>query len=85
MHLMFGRKILKLREVFKPHLKHVIGDCSSVFPRHDDWHPIGPLVIYIPARIVYDSALPFQAKVQDVIQDSAWHWPPARSDNLVRI
>jgi len=63
-------------------LKHLIGDGSSVFPWHGHWHPFGPLLVHFPARIVYDSALSFQAKARDLNQESVWHWPTAtRSDD----
>ena len=50
-------KILSLRGIVKPFLKHRIGNGERTFLWFDNWHPKGPLLDYFGERIIYDSAL----------------------------
>lgn len=79
------RKILGLRDIARQFIKLDIGTGSSTFLWHDAWHPHGPLLLQYGHRVVYDAAIPMDAKVSEVIQNGEWHWPAARSDDLVAI
>lgn len=46
------RKLLTLRTQSKPFIKRIIGDCSSTFFWHDDWHPARPLLDHCWFRFV---------------------------------
>ena len=61
------RKILKLREVFRPYVRHVIGDGEDTWLWFDYWLPPGPLQQLYGNRIIYDSGLSRQARVAKII------------------
>ncbi|GKV39485.1 hypothetical protein SLEP1_g47243 [Rubroshorea leprosula] len=79
------RKILKLRSLAKYLVKHIVGTGDSIYLWHDFWHPNGPLIEVYGQKIVYDAAIPSQAKLSQVIQGDFWKWPPARSPALLQI
>ena len=36
-------------------------------------------------RVIYDSGLPRDATVKDIIQENLWHWPVANSPDLLTL
>ncbi|GKV25846.1 hypothetical protein SLEP1_g35229 [Rubroshorea leprosula] len=79
------RKILKLRSLAKYLVKHIVGTGDSIYLWYDFWHPNGPLIEVYGQKIVYDAAIPSQAKLSQVIQGDFWKWPPTRSPALLQI
>lgn len=79
------RKILKLRHLARPLIKHSIGNGVSTSLWFDDWHPDGPLLSKWSSRIIYDSGLPKHAKVSSIIHNNLWNWPPTVSIDLLEI
>ncbi|XP_028092536.1 uncharacterized protein LOC114292711 [Camellia sinensis] len=69
------RKILSLRPIIYPLLKHRVGNGSTVFLWFDNWHPMGSLWDKFGGRIVYDSALGIDAKVSEIVEGNSWRWP----------
>lgn len=67
------RKLLQLRPLIHPFILYEIGDGSSTFLWHDNWHPLGPLVARFGNRIIYDSGLSDDAKVSTILSRSN-HW-----------
>lgn len=63
------RKSLKLRDLFRPHLKFLVGDGTNIFIWPDNWHPKSPLLPKFVHRVIYDSASSVDAKLASVIQD----------------
>lgn len=79
------RKILGLRNVARPFIKHYVGNGSSIFLWSDNWHLDGPLHLKYGSRPIYDAASTFNAKLETMVYNGWWHWPPARSEALVAI
>ena len=69
------RKILKLRDIAQPFIKHSIGNGNNTFLWLDNWHPNGPLVAKYGSRVAYDAGLNINSKVSAVIRNGAWAWP----------
>lgn len=69
------RKLLNLRHLVQPFILHTIGNGDIASLWHDHWHPLGPLGNKFGSRIVYDSGLPLNVKVSQIILNSAWAFP----------
>lgn len=50
------RKILKIRELVRLRIKFQVGDSSSIYLWHDNWHLDGPLLLEHGHSVVYDAA-----------------------------
>ncbi|XP_028099520.1 uncharacterized protein LOC114299050 [Camellia sinensis] len=74
------RKILSLRPLVFPLIKHIIGDGGNVFLWHDNWHPLGSLYDRFGARIIH--TLPDNSKVNVIVENNSWKWPRAASQVL---
>lgn len=79
------RKMLKLRTILRPMIKHIVGDGKRIYLWHDNWHPVGPLSPKFGYRLIYDSGLHFQAKLNAVINGTDWFWPATRSNDMVGV
>ena len=79
------RKLLKLREYFKPHIKYTIGDGQDAFLWFDHWLPMGPIHPSMGDRVIYDSSLPRLARVAAIIREGRWAWPSANSPDLIEL
>ena len=79
------RKLLGLRPNIRPLLKHSIGDGENTCLWYDNWHPLGPLIDYFGSRIIYDSALPRNAKVKSIVEGRVWKWPPIVTIQLLEL
>ena len=51
----------------------------------DNWHPDGILIQTYGQRPIYDAASSTEAKVNSVLKQGEWCWPPARSEDVVSI
>ncbi|XP_020546886.1 uncharacterized protein LOC110011297 [Sesamum indicum] len=72
------RKLLPLRSTLQPHIRYMVGDGEMISLWNDPWHPLGPLIQYVPrgpslTRTCGDDLL------RAVIQDGEWHWPRMRN------
>ena len=47
--------------------------------------PLGPILPSLGDRVIYDSALPRDARVATIIRDGQWHWPVANSIELLTL
>jgi hypothetical protein len=79
------KKLLKLRSIAKPFIKHLVGDGSSIFLWFDNWHPVGCLFYVYGFRVMYDAGHSIGPMLSSIVKDGYWHWPNARSDALVDI
>ena len=43
---------------------------------------MGPIHLILGDRVIYDSALPWHAKVAAIINDGSWSWPVSNSDEF---
>ena len=77
------RKILQLRVEIRPFIRHIIGDGQHTSLWFDTWLPFGPILPQFEERVIYDSALPRQAKVSSIITNGQWVWPIANSPDLL--
>ena len=46
---------------------------------------MGPILEAMSDRVIYDSAIPRNAKVKEIIRNSDWHWPIANSPDLITL
>jgi len=56
-----------------------------VFLWLDKWHPAGYLLDRFGYRIVYDSGIPLNAKLDAIFKNGDWFWNSTRFDALVKI
>ncbi|XP_031254787.1 uncharacterized protein LOC116112803 [Pistacia vera] len=69
------RKLLKMRDQVRNHIRIDLGNGQDTFLWFDNWHPQGPLDKIIPSRIFYVSGLRHNARVSDIIRNDHWEWP----------
>ncbi|KAI8555238.1 hypothetical protein RHMOL_Rhmol05G0159100 [Rhododendron molle] len=79
------RKHLNLRSVVQAHIKYKIGDAQSTSLWFDNWHLLGPLSPRFGPRVIYDSRLPKDSTVKDIIRSNHWASPTAQSPDLNEI
>jgi hypothetical protein len=79
------RKLLKLRSIAEQFLSFKVGDGRKIFLWYDVWHPEGYLFDIYGYQMIYDAGSAIGPKVSSIIQEGAWYWPSARSDNLVHV
>lgn len=65
--------------------RYQIGNGQSTYLWTDHWHPHRFLLVGYPRRALYDAALPISARIADIISDSDWSFPSARSYAVVAI
>lgn len=78
----YWRKLLKLRALVRPHLKHRIGNGENTYNRFDNWHPGGPIVERYGSRVIDDLGVGKHAKVSVVLNEFSWDWPVPNSWEL---
>ena len=66
-------------------IKYKVGNGSRVFLWHDNWHPLSPILGHFGPRILYNSSLSVNAKLDNVIQGRHWRWPHARSHQFLEL
>ncbi|KAL7265026.1 hypothetical protein ACSBR1_002888 [Camellia fascicularis] len=76
------RKILSLRPIIDPLIKHCVGDGDKIFLWFDNWHPLGSLWAKFGDHIIYNSALGTESKVKDIVDNTSWKWHVAFSWEL---
>ena len=81
----YWRKLLKLRHLARNMIQNKIGNGCNTSLWYDNWHPKGPLLEKYGSRVIYDAALPKDAKVAMVIQDEDWSWPITNTLELMEI
>ena len=74
-----------MRELFKPHIKYMIGDGQDTWLWFDNWMPSGPIHPSMGNRVIYDSGLHRTARVASIIREGRWSWPVANSPYLLRL
>ena len=79
------RKILKLRSAAIQFIRYVVGDGSSVYVWHDNWHPLGPLKTRFGARIIYDASSTEWAVMADYVDTTGWIKPNVVSPGLIAV
>ena len=68
------RKLLKIRDLVRPFIKHVIGDGESTSFWHDHWHSYGPLS-RLGSSAISTSGIPLNALVSSIVVGESWYWP----------
>ncbi|XP_028064890.1 uncharacterized protein LOC114267988 [Camellia sinensis] len=76
------RKILSLRSVIYPLIRHRIGNGQNTFLWYDNWHHLGPHWDRYGDRIIYDSSLNGDSKFSQIIIGGSWKWPFPNSWDL---
>ena len=79
------RKLLKIRTLFCPLIKYSIEDGFNTSLWFHSWLPLDAIQVAMSDRVIYDSALPRNAKVKDIIRGNSWHWPIANSLELLSL
>ncbi|GFY94285.1 hypothetical protein Acr_09g0007310 [Actinidia rufa] len=52
---------------------------------YGNWHPLSPLIENFGERILDDSNLALDAKLESIIQGSSCNWPSAGSDLILEL
>ncbi|KAK1421762.1 hypothetical protein QVD17_24370 [Tagetes erecta] len=74
------RKILQIRELIRPHIRHKIGNGRDTFAWSDNWCTQSPLNRFITPRDIYNAGFSLHAKVADLVSNMNWKWPDAWYD-----
>lgn len=69
------KKILWLRDDFRPFIQSKVGDGKSTWLWYDSWSPAGPLVNYFSSREISAMGCSGKEKVQDCFVNGNWEWP----------
>ncbi|GAV87813.1 hypothetical protein CFOL_v3_31239 [Cephalotus follicularis] len=67
--------LLKLRPLVSTNLVYTIGHNSSWSIWYDPWFQGSPLFEWVGNRAIYDSGLPPNAPLSEILQDTNWNWP----------
>ncbi|GAV92560.1 zf-RVT domain-containing protein [Cephalotus follicularis] len=70
------RYLLKLRPVVSSNLVYTVGLNSAWSIWYDPWFQGIPLFEKVGERAIYDSGLPLNATLSEVLLDTNWDWPP---------
>ena len=68
----YWKKLLKLRDIVRPLIRHKIGNGCGTSLWYDNWHPLGPFLDRFGPRVAYDAALSLNVRVSDVIVGESW-------------
>ena len=79
------RKLLKLRSLFRPYIRYIVGNGQLTWLWFDFWLPMGPIIPTLGERVIYDSGLQRQTKVTPIIHEGGWRWPLANSSELLTL
>ncbi|XP_071705351.1 uncharacterized protein [Rutidosis leptorrhynchoides] len=70
------RKILSIRHRIRHLIFHVIGNGLQTSAWYDSWNDFGPLADVITSREIHHATLNKRSKVDDLIDQAEWKWPP---------
>ena len=76
------RKVLTLRNQFRPYFRSVVGNGSEVFLWYDFWLPVGALQVAFGEDQFEETGLHRKTKVSDIIRNDQWNWPWSSSEDL---
>ena len=79
------RKVLSLRNQFRPYFRSVLGNGREVFLWFDYWLPMGPLQSTFGNDQIEESGLHRNTKVSAIIRNGQWNWPWSSSEDLCTI
>ncbi|XP_076925782.1 uncharacterized protein LOC143588739 [Bidens hawaiensis] len=74
------RKILKIRETFRPFIWKLIGDGMDTNSWSDRWNDFSPLRGFITPRIIARSGFDLDSNVAELVEFGTWRWPVAWYD-----
>ena len=69
----------------RPFIRHRVCNGVGTFLWHDFWNPLGPILPLFGERILYDSALHGNARVDYVMEGTRWNWPITISADLIAL
>lgn len=84
-NLWYWEKLIKLREDMRDRIQHRIGNGENTFLWMDNWHPVGSLLDKYDNRIIDDSSLRRNAKMEDIINGKDWKWSMENSVDLIEV
>lgn len=79
------RKYLGFRPIIWEWIIHAIGDWKNHLSVMGLKAPDDPLMEKYNGRVMFENGIPWNAKAVAVINNNYWHWPKARSEELVSI
>lgn len=74
------RKILKIRDTFRPFIWKLIGDGMDTNAWSDRWNDFSPLRGFITPRIIARSGFDLDSNVAELVEFGTWKWPVAWYD-----
>ncbi|XP_076956401.1 uncharacterized protein LOC143631562 [Bidens hawaiensis] len=74
------RKILKIRETFRPFIWKLIGDGMFTIAWSDRWNDFSPLRGFITPRIIARSGFDLDSNMAELVEFGTWRWPVAWYD-----
>jgi hypothetical protein len=76
-------KLLHLRELVRPHIRHSIGDGQHSMLWFDYWLPSGPILSTINEQVIDDSRLGRNCLVSLIVDGTRWRWPSTNTIHLM--
>ncbi|KAL3509562.1 hypothetical protein ACH5RR_028963 [Cinchona calisaya] len=55
-----------------------VGNGSQIYLWHDNWHPLGPLLLSFPTKIITSFSNFWHAKLDSILYNGLWCWPEGR-------
>ena len=74
-----------LRDRVRPFIRHRVYNGVGTFLWHDFWNPLGPILPLFGERILYDSVLHRNARVNSVMEGTIWNWLVTVSTDLITL
>ncbi|KAK4386165.1 hypothetical protein Sango_2487100 [Sesamum angolense] len=78
------RKMIKLRHLLLNDIRYEVGTMNHFTVWHDPWHPRGVLIHKFP-RGLSVIGVPLDARLDVVMHDEQWHWPPITNLEMLDI
>ncbi|XP_071694675.1 uncharacterized protein [Rutidosis leptorrhynchoides] len=70
-----GRKFLRLRDIFRSSIIHILGNGDNTSAWFNTWCDVGPLAGFISNRDIYAAGFTPLSTVSDIVDNSRWKWP----------
>ncbi|XP_071704001.1 uncharacterized protein [Rutidosis leptorrhynchoides] len=69
------RKLLSIRGIIRPFIRHIIGNGQSTSAWFDWWCKHGPLDLKISRRQIFNAGFDHNTRVCSLVNDTGWTWP----------
>lgn len=68
-------KLLKLRQLIRPHIRWKLGDETQILFWFDKWSSLGPLSQYCTRGLVCFPSIGARDPLSTILKEGQWEWP----------